>query len=250
MIEYLVLFLTAVFAGFVDAIAGGGGLITLPALLLTGMSPLAAMATNKFQGSFASIAAAYSFIKKRLIDWSIGYKIIFIAYIGGFIGALFISSMPKDVLKYALPPILLLVAIYFIFSKNLNIENRKAKITKLSFIITAIPIIGFYDGAIGPGTGSFYMIAYTYLLGFGVISAVAHTKIANAACNLGALTVFSLQGNIVILLGIIMALGATLGAFLGSFYIIKYNTKIIRPMLIIISISMAAKLIFNAINSN
>lgn len=250
MSDYFILFLTAIFAGFVDAIAGGGGLITLPALMLTGMSPLAAMATNKFQGSFASVAAAYSFSKKKLIDWSIGYKIIILAYAGGLVGALFISSMPKDILKYALPPILILVAIYFMFSKNINLENKNQKISKTIFILMVIPIIGFYDGAIGPGTGSFYMIAYTYLLGFGIINAIAHTKIANAACNLGALTVFSLQGNIVILLGVIMAVGASLGAFLGSIYILKYNTKIVRPMLILVSLFMAIKLILQSFNSN
>lgn len=234
----------ATLAGFIDAIAGGGGLLTLPALLLSGIAPVEALATNKMQGTAGSSSAALTFIAKGYINFKKGLPIALFAYTGGLLGALLVSQLPKEKLQLAIPFLLVAVAIYLFFSPKMSNEEKKAKMPLFVFAATVVSLIGFYDGILGPGTGSFYMIAFISLLGYGVIKAISYTKLANMFCNLGALSVFAFQGHIILPIAIVMAVGALVGAQLGSRFAIKYGTAIVKPMLIIMSLSMAAKLIW------
>lgn len=239
----LILAAVALMAGFFDAIAGGGGLITLPVLFVAGIEPLAAIATNKFQAASATVSATCAFARKGMIDWRKGSAMALMSFIGGALGALSVSLVPKTLLQACVPILLILVAAYFAFSPKLNEQSRKAKISTSLFCITVAPIIGFYDGIFGPGVGSFFMLACVILLGQHLLQAVCNSKLLNAACNLGALSVFSLSGAIIWPLALAMALCAIVGAQLGARCALYFGPKLIKPLLIAVCCLMAIKLL-------
>ncbi len=238
----------AVVAGFIDAIAGGGGLITLPALLLSGLTPVQALATNKLQSSAGSLSATVAFFRKGLIHWKTSKWVFFMALSGGMIGALLATKLPATFLQVIVPILLLSVATYFIFSPSLDGKERRAKISRTLFLLTFVPLIGFYDGIFGPGTGSFFMVAFVLMLGSTLVNAIAETKLANFASNIGSLLIFAFSGEMQILVGILMAVGAFIGAQLGAIFAVKYGGKVIRPLLIVMSIAMAIKLLLEPTN--
>ena len=167
-------------AGFVDSIAGGGGLLTVPALLLAGLDPAQAIATNKVQGSFAAASATYTFGRKGLIEWQQGLGLRLGGFPSGIAGALCVQFLPRSVLEVLIPLLLIAIAFYFALSRKMKDEDAHARMTALAFGLTAPVAIGFYDGIFGPGAGSFYMLAFVTLLGYGVVKATAHTKLAQS----------------------------------------------------------------------
>lgn len=245
----LALGFVAMVAGFIDAIAGGGGLITLPALLIAGIPPVSAIATNKLQAAAATLSATISFARKGLIDWKKGMPIAIMSFLGGITGAISVNLIPKHILLAIVPILLICVAIYFIFSPKLD-ESREgqAKISYFLFGLIIAPVLGFYDGVFGPGVGSFFLIAFILLLGCKLLNAMSYTKLANVACNLGSLSVFLFYGAIIFPIAITMAIGAYIGANLGAKFAVKFGSKLIKPLLIIISISMALKLLMDKNN--
>lgn len=244
----LILALVAMFAGFVDAIAGGGGLITLPALLLAGVNPVSAIATNKLQAAAATFSATVAFARKGLIQWRTALPIAGMSFLGGVIGAVSVSLIPKSILLALVPILLICVVIYFILSPKLNDENRKPKISYFLFSLTVAPALGFYDGVFGPGVGSFFLIAFIVLLGCKLLSAMSYTKLANVACNLGSLSVFLSQGAIIFPIAISMAIGAFIGAHFGAKFAVRFGSKLIKPLLIIVSLLMAIRLLLHKDN--
>lgn len=157
----LALGLVAMIAGFIDAIAGGGGLITLPALLLAGIPPVSAIATNKLQAAAATFSATVSFARKGLIDWKKSLPIAAASFAGGVVGALSVSLVSKDILLAVVPVLLIFVALYFVFSPKLDgSKEGKARMSFFLFGLTVAPLLGFYDGVFGPGVGSFFLIAF------------------------------------------------------------------------------------------
>lgn len=244
----LALTMVAMLAGFIDAIAGGGGLITLPALLLAGINPVAAIATNKLQASAATFSATVAFARKGLIQWKTALPIAAMSFIGGAIGAVSVSLVPKPVLLALVPILLICVATYFILSPKLNDENRKQRMSYFLFSLTVAPALGFYDGVFGPGVGSFFLIAFMVLLGCKLLNAMSYTKLANVACNLGSLSIFLSKGVIIFPIAISMALGAFVGAHFGAKFAVKFGSKLIKPLLIIISLLMAVKLLLDPNN--
>lgn len=244
----LILMGVAVVAGFIDAIAGGGGLITLPALLLSGLTPVQALATNKLQSSAGSFSATMAFFRKGLINWKHSKWVFFASLAGGMIGALLATRLPAQFLQIVVPILLICVAIYFILTPSLDGKEKRAKISRTLFLLTFVPLIGFYDGIFGPGTGSFFMVAFVLMLGSTLVDAIAETKLANFASNIGSLLVFALTGEIQVLVGILMAVGAFIGAQMGARFAVKYGGKVIRPLLIVMSIAMAVKLLLEPSN--
>lgn len=241
----LALGLVAMIAGFIDAIAGGGGLITLPALLLAGIPPVSAIATNKLQAAAATFSATVSFARKGLIDWKKGLPIAAASFAGGVVGALSVSLVSKDILLAVVPILLIFVALYFVFSPKLDgSKEGKARISFFLFGLTVAPLLGFYDGVFGPGVGSFFLIAFIVLLGCKLLNAMSYTKLANVACNLGSLSVFLLHGSIIFPIAATMAVGA----FVGARFAVRFGSKLIKPLLIVISISMAVKLLIDERN--
>ncbi|MCW5256855.1 hypothetical protein D5038_10965 [Verminephrobacter aporrectodeae subsp. tuberculatae] len=237
--------LTAVafLAGFFDAIAGGGGLITLPALFLAGLEPVSAIATNKFQAASATVSATVAFARKGLIEWRESRWLVFCGFFGGACGALLVSAVNKRWLEACVPVMLIFVALYFIFSPRLGNEERRRRISIFVFSITVAPLLGMYDGIFGPGVGSFFMVGFVLLCGLGMMRAMSFTKIANAACNLGSLSIFIAKGVIVWPLAVAMALAAFAGAQLGARAAVRVGPRLVKPLLVLVCCALAIKLL-------
>jgi len=235
-------------AGFVDAIAGGGGLLTVPALLLAGLGPAEAIATNKVQGAVAAASATYTFGRKGMIEWRSAWIFSLIAFASGVAGALCVRFLPRSVLEALIPLLLIAIAFYFALSPKIKDADAQARMTALAFGLTAPVAVGFYDGIFGPGAGSFYMLAFVTLLGYGVVRATAHTKLLNFASNLGSLLLYTAMGAVVWPLGLVMAGASFLGAQAGSRLALRLGSRIIRPLLVLVSSLMALRLLLDPAN--
>lgn len=234
----------AFFAGVIDSIAGGGGLITLPALMLAGVPPLQALSTNKVQGVFGAATAAISYARAGHVDLRRQVRSAGLAFAGGLVGAACASLIPGDLLRMGLPVLLLAIAAFFAFKKGLNDLDRQQRMSPLAFAAFFVPLIGFYDGALGPGAGSFYMIGFVMLAGYGVLKATAHTKLLNFASNLGGLVAFAAIGKPLWLLGLAMGVAQIAGARIGSLVAMRVGARVIKPLLVGTSTLLALRLIW------
>jgi len=232
----------AFMAGFFDAIAGGGGLITLPALFLAGVSPVTAIATNKFQAASATISATVAFARKGMIEWKKSVFLMLFGFLGGVSGALLVSYTNKVILEMCVPILLVLVAIYFALSPKISDKKTQERISITVFSFVIAPLLGFYDGVFGPGVGSFFMVGFVALCGLSLMRAMSFTKLANASCNIGSLSVFLAKGLIIWPIAISMAIGSFLGAQLGAQVTVRFGSKLVRPMIVIICCALAIKL--------
>jgi hypothetical protein len=238
----------ATLAGFFDAIAGGGGLVTVPALLLAGLDPVTAVATNKLQGSFGTVSATLAFARARRIAWADVWPMMAAAGLGSMAGALAIRVLPGEWLAGLIPLLLIAAALYFALAPKIREEGARQRIAPLTFTATLVPIIGFYDGFFGPGAGSFYMIGFVTLMGFGLVRATAHTKALNAASNIASLALYVLGGLVVWRVGLVMGAGAFLGAQLGSRLALRWGARLIRPLLVTVCILVALRLLLDPAN--
>nr|WP_075292700.1 TSUP family transporter [Pararhizobium arenae] len=237
------LFLAAFLAGFIDSIAGGGGMITIPAMLLAGIPPLEALGTNKLQSLFGSGSASIAYARGGHVNLKSQLPMVLMAALGSVFGALLATIVPGDVLKVVLPFLLVSIALYFAFKPSISDLDRHSRMTPFLFSLTLVPAIGFYDGVFGPGTGSFFMLAFVSLAGYGVLKATAHTKFLNFGSNLGAFGVFIAYGVVLWKVGIVMGVGQFAGAQVGSRFAMKSGAKIIKPLLVITSLALAARLL-------
>lgn len=248
-IEFTILLLlmgVAFVAGFVDSIAGGGGLIALPALLLAGLDPVSALATNKLQGTFGTASATHTFWKKGLLNPRKHLGEIISVLMGSALGAFVVKYVSTDILKQAMPMVLVAVALYFAFAPNLSNISRPAKLPFAVFGFCIAPVIGFYDGIFGPGTGSFFMLALVAVFGLGIVEATGRTKLLNLTSNMAALIVFAIGGKIIWAIGLCMGVAQIAGAQIGARLAIANGAKIIRPLLVVMCIAMAVRLYMNA----
>lgn len=240
----LILFAGGFMAGFVDSIAGGGGIISLPVLLSVGLPPHFALGTNKFQSSFGSLTASINYYRGGLVKLKdLGWGILFTA-IGAATGTLMIQQLSQALLQYLIPVLLLVVFLIFLFSKNLGYKDQQEKIQPKIFYLIFGLLIGFYDGFFGPGTGNFWMLAFVFLLGFNLKKATAHTKWVNFTSNIVALTFFAIGGKVLVLPGLVMAGGQLTGAFLGSKLVLKSGVKFIRAFFLLVTAATIIRLIY------
>lgn len=237
------LVLAAFVAGFVDSIAGGGGLITLPALLLAGIPPVQAVATNKLQSTFGSAMASYRFWKSGLIDTAALMPSVAAAFIGAGFGALMLNWIDARVLARIMPFLLIAVALYFAFGPKASEHEQKARLSKQAFALGIAAPIGFYDGLFGPGTGSFFAIGFVTLAGLPLLKATANTKLLNFASNAGSLLVFIAAGQVIWTIGLAMAVGQTAGAQAGASAAITHGSKLIRPLIVVVCCALAVRLL-------
>ncbi|MBB4347826.1 MULTISPECIES: TSUP family transporter [Rhizobiaceae] len=237
------LFLAAVFAGFVDSIAGGGGLITIPVLLIAGIPPLEAIATNKLQGQFGAASATIAYARKGHINLRNQLPMALMAAAGGAVGAVLASVVPASALAAAIPFLLIAIALFFAFKPSLSDTDGRRRVTPFVFGLTAVPIVGLYDGLFGPGAGSFYMLGFVLLAGFGMLKATAHTKLINFGSNFGSFLVFVATGSILWKVGLLMGVGQFIGAQIGSGLAMKKGAKIIKPLLVLSCLVLATKLL-------
>ncbi|CZE48273.1 TSUP family transporter [Campylobacter geochelonis] len=245
--QFGVFFAAGLIGGFIDAIAGGGGLICLPALMAMGVPPHAALATNKLQGSFGTFTATMNFAKKGFINFKELFVGIVCTFIGACIGTVLILFIDAKFLKFLIPVLLLAIFIYTIFSPKLGEEDRQAKLSSKTFYLLFGLGLGFYDGFFGPGTGSFWTFALVGFLGLGMKKAVAQTKAFNFVSNIVSLAVFIVGGQILWLVGLLMAVGQIVGGYLGSNMVIKKDVKFIKTMFLTMVGLTILKLIYDFI---
>jgi uncharacterized membrane protein YfcA len=237
-----ILFFGGLLAGFVDSIAGGGGLISLPVLLSVGLPAQLALGTNKLQGCFGTLSASYNYIRKGKADLHESYVGILFTLIGAGLGAWFIQRLDPGFIKHIIPVLLTFVFVYTLFSKHLGFESRDAVMPKRLFFTLFGLGLGFYDGFFGPGTGSFWTAVLLVLLGYDMTKAAGATRIMNFTSNVVALCVFVAGHNVLYSAGLCMAIGQIIGARLGSSMAIKNCAKFIRPLFLTVVFLTIARL--------
>ncbi|WP_420410491.1 TSUP family transporter [Hoeflea sp.] len=242
----LLLIAAAFLAGFVDSIAGGGGLIAVPALLLAGFTPVEALGTNKLQGLFGSASATVAYARKGHVNLKAQLPWAALSAVGAALGALLATVIPGGLFQAFLPFLLIAIALYFAFKPNMGDVDRARRISPFLFGLVIVPLIGFYDGVFGPGAGSFFMLGFVALAGYGLLKATAHTKLLNFASNLGAFLVFAFVGVISWKIGLIMGAAQFAGAQAGSRLAMKNGARIIKPLLVITCLALAAKLLLDS----
>lgn len=242
-LDYLLLLtLVAGVAGFIDTIAGGGGLITIPVLLLSGMNPIAALATNKFQATGGSTTASIRLIRKGLaMPLKSLWRLIALVFIGSSLGALILFFIDMQALEVLIPIVLGFIAFYYLFAKGAGDLETKPRMSAKIYNRTILPLIGFYDGCLGPGTGAFFATSLVALRGKNLIEATVYAKIFNATSNIASLIIFLFGGMVVWSAGIAMLIGQIIGASFGAKAVVSGGTKIIRPLLVLMSLLMLSK---------
>tara|TARA_R110001583_G_scaffold1612_1_gene12658 strand:- start:18245 stop:19024 length:780 start_codon:yes stop_codon:yes gene_type:complete len=236
-------------AGFIDAIVGGGGMLTVPALLSLGLPPHLTLGTNKLSACFASGTAAYTFFKKQLFTPDFWKESIYSTFLGALIGTIFINFVSTDWLEKILPLIILVVAIYSLFSRLkeeqgnvLPVKNNQLKVKQR---VQGL-ILGFYDGSSGPGTGAFWVISNMRLYKLNILLASGVAKSMNFTSNITSLLAFIYFGQVNWIIGLTMGCCLMLGAYIGAHSAIRFGSKFIRPIFISIVMVMALKLGYNA----
>ena len=242
-VTLLLLVAAAFVAGFVDSIAGGGGLISLPALLLAGVAPVEAIATNKLQSTFGTAMSSYSYWKAGLVDPRDLRPAIIATAIGAACGGFALRLIDPGIIRTVIPVLLVAIALYFALAPKVSGEDRKARLTPLAFAIGIAAPIGFYDGMFGPGTGSFFAAGFVALAGLGMLKATASTKVLNLVSNAASLLVFMASGKVIYLIGLAMAAGQILGAKAGTAAAITHGAKLIRPLVVVVTCAVAIKLL-------
>jgi uncharacterized membrane protein YfcA len=220
-----VLFLAAVFAGFVDAIAGGGGIITVPALMAVGFPPHLALGTNKLQASFGSLTAALNYRRGNLLSFrALALGIGFTA-LGAIAGTMTVQVVSAEWLKHIIPVLLIIIFVYVLCNPDLGALHKPHRRAPWLFYAIAGCLLGFYDGFFGPGTGSLWTVALVVWLGLDLKRATAQTKALNFTSNIVSLGTFFLGGHVVVFAGLMMGAGQMIGAYLGSHVVMRRGTK-------------------------
>ncbi len=233
-------------AGFVDAVAGGGGIISLPAYIFAGMPIHMAYGTNKFANGIGTFAASIKFLSSGNIKIKPALISAIGAIIGSWFGTQLVLLLDEKYLQYCLIIILPIVAVFLLFNRKIGVENNEKKVEHRKIYLVAGIIgllIGAYDGFFGPGTGTFLVLAFTSFLGFNLITASGNAKIVNLASNFAALIAYILNGKVLFMIGIPAAICASLGNYLGAHFAIKSGAKIIKPIIILVIIMLFGKVI-------
>ncbi len=234
---------TAVLTGFIDAIAGGGGLIMMPALLFAGVPPIEALGTNKLQSMFGTATAFRNFAAKGLVEWRSHKGTVALVFDGASIGVIAVQSIDPGAPRLIIPLLLIAVALYVIGSPRMGDADAHERVGSRGYGPVAATI-GAYDGFFGPGTGSFFTASLVGLRGLGLTRATALTKLLNLTSNVASVIFFALGGKILWWLGLSMAAGAMLGAYIGSHTAMRFGAKVIRPLLVTLSLGLTARLLW------
>lgn len=247
MIQFLIVCPMVFLAGFVDAIAGGGGLISLPAYLLAGVPMHQAIATNKLSSATGTTISTIRYCRNTKVDWSIAGPAIVLSLLGSSIGAKLTMMMPESVLKIVLLVVLPVTAV-FMFRKNALVEKQSGSVSHrrmLAITWIAALMIGCYDGFYGPGTGTFLILVMVGLAKMDMMQAAANTKLINLASNLSALVAFLIGGKVVLTLGLAASVFSIAGHYTGSSMVMKNGTKIVKPIILVVLVLLFLKVIFD-----
>jgi len=248
-ITLVILALVAFAAGFIDAVAGGGGMLTVPALLSIGLPPHIALGTNKLAASFASSTAAITFYYKQLFNPKLWTHAFLATLIGATLGTLLVDALSTEWLEKALPLIILATAIYTIWHKtpdaNKNLLPKPCKALKKTQWIQG-SILGFYDGVAGPGTGAFWTVSSMAIYRMNILLSSGLAKAMNFTSNVTSLVTFAFLGHINWLLGLTMGVCLMAGAFVGAHSAIRFGATFIRPVFVTVVSILSIKLGYDA----
>jgi uncharacterized membrane protein YfcA len=239
------LFLAGLSAGFIDAIAGGGGLISVPALLAAGLPPQIALGTNKMQSTWGTLMAVRKYAKAGLVSWPQVRLTVLVTFVFACLGTWTVTQVSNEVLKKIVPWMLLGIAVYVLLSPGLGKTAAKARLGLVTFACLAGSSLGFYDGFFGPGTGTFWTMACISLLGLELTRATAFTKVVNLTSNLASLLVFVMSDRVHYPIAAAMIAGQLIGGRLGAGMAIKHGAGFIRVVFIAVVFAMVAKLLWD-----
>lgn len=233
-------------AAFIDAVVGGGGLISVPALLVTGLSPVLVLGTNKFGGTLSSLSSSASYfysgkINAKLIAW-----LVPLSFFGSVFGAYTVTQIPSEFLKPLVVFMLVVITIYTLVKKDWGVRSTYRGLSRRAFKLSvcAAFVIGFYDGFFGPGTGSFLMFIFL-LLGLDFVGASANAKVVNLASNIGSLTIFFIWDSVSLYYGIPLGIAMIAGAFVGSRVAIRNGSAYVKPLFIIMTVLLVGKQVWS-----
>ena len=251
--DILILILLAIagaFAGFVDSIVGGGGLISVPAMLLTNLPPSMALGSNKLSSIFGAGSASITFLRNHMVDFSLVRKLLPFTFIGSMIGTLAVVSLPPLYVKPIIIVLLVCVTLFVVFKKDWGEINRTSAVAgKALYICMAFALgIGVYDGFIGPGTGTFLIMGFIFT-GFDFLHASANAKILNFTSNLASLIVFFYLGHVNIKYGLATGVGQIIGAYLGSHLAIARGSSLVRVVFLSVTTVMLLKLVYDYVST-
>lgn len=233
------LFLTGFFAGFIDSVAGGGGLITVPVLLGIGLPPQLVLGTNKFQSTFGSFSATLNFVGNGHVSYNRELATgIVCTLIGAAGGAFVVQRIDSRWLAMTIPWLLALIFVYLLFKPKLGENDHAPRLSPVPMFLVCGLSLGFYDGFFGPGTGNFWVLALLVLGGMNMIRATAYTKVMNFTSNIVSLLLFLWGGNVRFDIGLIMAAGQFSGALCGSGLVMKKGARFIRPVFMFVVLIM------------
>ncbi|WP_407920510.1 TSUP family transporter [Gottfriedia acidiceleris] len=244
----IILIVFGFIASFIDSVVGGGGLITLPVLLFTGLNPAGAVATNKLASTIGALTSTYMFYRSGKIDLKSVSRFFPLTFIGSLFGAYTVHLLNPELLKPLMLIMLGAVAIFTIFKKDWGSISTPKKLSIHHFIIFLVTIfgIGFYDGFIGPGTGSFLIFSFL-LIGFDFLKAAGNAKFLNFCSNIAGLLMFMFLGQVNFTYGIIMGIAQIAGAICGSKFALKKGSGYVRALFIAVTCILLAKNIYDYI---
>lgn len=247
---YLIVLPLIFLAGWIDSIAGGGGLISVPAYMAAGLPPHYVLGNNKFSSSIGTLFSAIRYYKKGMMDLRIALISAGAALIGSFLGTSAVLLLNPEFLRYVLLILIPSITVFTLFKKNMGMENHAYAVGLTRKIITALCwsfAIGFYDGFFGPGTGAFLILMFTLALKYDYATANANTKVVNLSSNIAAVITFLIHGKVFFMLGIPTAVFSIAGNAVGSRMVIKNGNKVIRPVFIGVLIILFIKIIYDII---
>ena len=241
----LLLFFAGFSAGFIDAIAGGGGLISVPALMWAGLPPHTVLGTNKMQAVWGTLMAVRKYAKAGLVNWAEMRLAVLVTFIFACLGTWTVTQVSNEVLKKIVPWMLLGIAVYVLVSPGLGKTTAKARLGIAAFSCLAGAGLGFYDGFFGPGVGTFWTLACISLLGLELTRATAFTKVVNLTSNMASLLVFVYYGRINYPIAAAMIAGQLIGGRLGAVMAIRHGAPFIRIIFIAVVFAMVIKLLWD-----
>lgn len=235
-------------ASFMDAIAGGGGIISVPTYLLAGVPMHMALGTNKVSSGIGTAVSTARFIKNGYIDWKLGIPSVALALVGSFVGTSIQLMIDEVYLKYLLLIVLPVVAFVVLRQRQFPEERGEIDRRKQCAIVwLASFVVGAYDGFYGPGTGTFLLLIYCNLAKMDVRTAGGNVKLVNLSSNIGAFVTSLRSGQVFLVLGLIGAVTSIAGHYVGSGLAIKNGSKIVRPTVVIVLILLAVKVVYELI---
>lgn len=235
MLEYLIVCPLVFLGGFVDAVAGGGGLISLPAYMIAGLGPVEAIGTNKFSASCGTFVATMRYSRCGYIQWRGLLSVVIAALVGSWIGARLALLMESDIFKTVMLIILPITAIFVLNKRALSKYRVPFAVRKTIVVMTILALfMGVYDGFYGPGTGTFLMLLLVCVARLRLERAVGTTKVINLSTNIASLSVFLVHGKVVFPLALVAAVFGIAGNYIGSKYFMQKGSGFVKPLIVVV----------------